>query len=513
MKALSLEQKVGLMCVVGMPSKVVTDEVRSTLSKLRYGGLGLFPHNFDNESQLKKIIADLNEWSESNPRGLKPFMIGIDEEGGSLANFTEFYADVPGNRALGLAKNPRLAYESGRLIGSQLNHLGFMLDWAPVLDVNSNPLNPVIGIRSFGEDPNQVAIYGAAFIKGMRRSGVACTAKHFPGHGDVAADSHVEMPSCDLTLEQLYEQALPPFIAAIEAGVDAIMTAHILFPNIPQSGSLPASLSPFFIEHLLRDELGFEGVICTDDIEMQAIKNNYEPEQIGVLAVLAGNDQIIMCHTRDFQEKVRAGIIEAVRSGAISEERIDRSVERIRKMQEAMEHYRDNANPIPSNLWEAHAAEIAEASIVVHRDPAGLLPLDGRKYVMVIPTMERLTQADTTFDKKFMLENYLGDQGIGVETIRISMNPTELEQRVVESRIEQADAVIQITRNAHIFTNQLDLANICANRKPHICLVLRNPYDADSLPEASSVVLICSSGDGSMKAFAKRFSGAHVNIK
>ncbi|OBZ11059.1 hypothetical protein A7975_18955 [Bacillus sp. FJAT-26390] len=510
-KALSLEEKVGLMCVVGMPSNQVDEEVMETLSRNHFGGLGLFPHNFENEKQLKKIISDLNQRAGTDHETPEPFMIAIDEEGGSLANFTEFYTDVPGNRAIGLANDPLLAYASGRLIGSQLYELGFMMDWAPVLDVNSNPLNPVIGVRSFGEDASQVAAYGAAFVKGMRESGMVCTAKHFPGHGDVDADSHVELPTCHLTLEQLYAETLEPFKAAIEAGIGAIMTAHIVFPNIPQSHHMPASLSPFFVTHLLREKLAFEGVICTDDIEMHAIKNNFDPSEIGVLAVLAGNDQIIMCHTRDFQEKVYLGILNAVLAGVISEERIDQSVERIRVLQNKMKQYRKQANVIPRSLWEIHAARLAEASIVVDRDPASLLPLKQLKYVMFVPEMERLTQADTTFNKPFKLDSYLKEKGIQVETVYTSMNPTESEQEEAERKIRSADAVLQVTRNAHIFKNQLSLARLCAASKPHVCLVLRNPYDAAELPDASSVVLICSSGDESMKAFARKFTGIAVS--
>lgn len=509
-KALSLEEKVGLMCVVGMPSNEVTEEVKKTLTSRHYGGLGLFPHNFENEIQLKNIMSDLNYWAKSNLLLPEPFMIAIDEEGGSLANFTEFYTDVPGNRAIGLANDPQLAYASGRLIGSQLHELGFMLNWAPVLDVNSNPLNPVIGIRSFGEDSELVATYGAAYIRGLKESGIVSTAKHFPGHGDVDADSHVELPICNLTLEQLHERTLKPFKAAIEAGVGAIMTAHIVFPNILQSNNLPASLSPFFVTHLLRENLQFEGVICTDDIEMQAIKNYYEPEEIGVLAVLAGNDQIIMCHTRHFQEKVCLGIVNAVKSGVITEERIDQSVERIRKLQNTMLQYHEDAKVIPQSAWESYAAQIAEAAIVVHRDPLQLLPLHDCNYIMIVPETKQLTQADTTFNKAFMLHHYLKDKGIKVEMVYTSMNPDEAELLEVERRIKQADAILQVTRNAHMFRNQLSLARLCAASKPHVCIVLRNPYDADELPEESSVVLVCTSGNESMKALARKVSGLPV---
>lgn len=506
MSILSLEEKIGLMCIVGTGLPEADAVLKERLKSFPYGGMGLFPHNIVNEAQIKRLIGDLKQNAAARLLSKIPFMISIDEEGGSLSNFSELFPTVPGNRAIGLANDPHLAYLSGRLIGSQLCDLGFNLNWAPVLDVNSNPLNPVIGVRSFGEDPEQVARYGEAFVQGMEEAGVVSVVKHFPGHGDVATDSHVALPVCDLTLKQLQDCSLRPFQAAIEAGVGAIMVAHIVFPNIPESKGIPASLSPFFIEELLRGKLGFDGLVCTDDIEMQAIKSNYAPEEIGVLAVMAGNDQILMCHTPEFQQRVFEGIVNAVRSGAISEQRIDQSVRRILQFQERMAQCQERAKVVPKSEWAPLAAHISEASIVVHRDPLGQLPLDDRSYVLIVPRMQRLTQADTTFDKPLMLELYLLEKGIKLEIVYISMNPTEDERIEVGRKISHADAVIQVTRNAHMFQGQLALAEHCASLKPHIGLVLRNPYDADVLPEQGTVVLICSSSNESMQAFAEKFT-------
>ncbi|GFZ82777.1 beta-glucosidase [Paenibacillus marchantiophytorum] len=502
MTVLSLEEKVGLMCIVGTSLPEADSELIERFTKFTYGGMGVFPHNIFGEAQMKRLMEDLKQFAKSRPKSEAPFMISIDEEGGSLSNFSEFFPTIPGNRAIGLANDPHLAYLSGRLVGSQLHELGFMLNWAPVLDVNSNPLNPVIGVRSFGEDPVQVARYGVAFVQGMKESGVMATVKHFPGHGDVATDSHVALPICDLTIKQLVDCSLHPFQAVIEAGVGAVMVAHILFPNIPESNGLPSSLSTFFIEELLRGKLGYDGLVCTDDIEMHAIKHNFEPEDVGVLAVLAGNDQILMCHTPDFQQRVYQGILHAVRTGVITEHRIDVSVRRILFFQERMKQCREQANVIPRAEWESIAAHIAGASIVVHRDPSRQLPLSKQAYVMVVPRMQRLTKADTTFDKPFMLESYLLAKGVQLETIYTSMDPTEDERMEVEQKIRNADAVIQVTRNAHMFQGQLAVARHCADSKPHICVVLRNPYDAEYLPDQSTVVLICSSSNESMQAFA-----------
>lgn len=504
-ESLTLEQKIGLMCIVGIPSFQVETSFYEAIKKRHFGGIGLFPHNIASMEQVAQINNDLQVYI-SQFTNESPYLISIDEEGGTLSNFVDFFPTVPGNRAIGLANDPQLAYLSGRLIGSQLYSLGVMIDWAPVLDVNTNPLNPVIGVRSYGEDPDLVAEYGVAFMKGMRESGVLTTAKHFPGHGDVHADSHVELPSCELTLEQLYKEALIPFQHAIANGVPAIMTAHLVFPNIPESKQLPASLSPYFIEQLLRKELGYDGVICTDDIEMHAIKNNFIPEEIGVMAVIAGNDQILMCHTPEFQNKVYDGILEAVKIGVISEERINQSVRRILRLKEEMKLCRGQADPIPRSEWEQLAMSIADASMVIDRDPSQLLPIANVNYLLILPKSKKLTQADTTFDKELSLAKWLSESQVRYEIIYTSMEPTEDERRAVENRIAEVDAVIQVTRNAHMFKNQLLIAEMCALKKPHICLVLRNPYDAEYLPSTSTVVKISSTSNESMKVFAKRFA-------
>jgi beta-N-acetylhexosaminidase len=505
-QAMTLEQKVGLMCIVGISDNLQVDAAfYESLLQHHYGGIGLFPYNINNAEQVAQISDDLQAFVTRNQHPA-PFCISIDEEGGTLSNFTEFFPSAPGNCAIGLKNDPNLAFLTGRLIGSQLYSLGIMLDWSPVLDVNTNPLNPVIGVRSYGENPLTVAEYGSAFIKGMRESGVLTTAKHFPGHGDVAEDSHVELPSCELTLEQLYEKTLLPFQYAIDAGVNVIMMAHLLFPNIPESNQLPASLSPFFIEQLLRKELGFNGVVCTDDIEMHAIKNNFTPEEAGVLAVLAGNDQILMCITPDFQHRVYEGIVQAVKKGFISEKRIDLSIERILKFNAEMKQCREHANPVPETEWEPLALSIAEASIVVERDPMQLLPLSNRQYLLILPKLQKLTQADTTYGQELSLAKWLNEKNVRFETLYISMEPTDDEIEEVKRKMVDTDVLIQVMLNAHIFQNQLEMARICAQTKPHICLILRNPYDAEYLPLTSTVVKICSTTNESMKAFVQQFT-------
>lgn len=411
---------------------------------------------------------------------------------------------MPGNRAVGLTGDPAAAFLQGKFIGSQLAALGIPMSWAPVLDVNTNILNPVVGVRSYGEEPAIVAELGAAFIKGMHEAGVAVTAKHFPGHGQVDGDSHIELPACGLTLEELKSGPLIPFTAAIAAGSDAVMMAHIVFPEIPQAEGLPASLSPFFVTDLLRNELGYQGVICTDDVEMVAIRNTFEPELIGELAVAAGNDMILMCHTPEFQDRVIRGIAEAVRNGRIAEARIDESLQRIARLQERMLLHSRHASPVPRTEWDSRTAELTRATVKLQRDPRKQLPLSAElRYLLLLPQPERLTLADNTDSKALELGGLLADRGFDLSVQYIPNNPAASGMiNEIIAGLEECDTVILGTWNAHIFSGQLDLAEALNREKPLIAAVLRNPYDADRLPSAASVILVCGTSAYSLESLA-----------
>lgn len=499
-EAMKLEDKIALMCVVGTPSLQAEPEFRQRMNRHRFGGIGLFPFNVQDEQQTLALTAEAGNIADTYGMP-QPYYISVDEEGGTLSKFKSFYPYLPGNRAVGLSEDPEAAYSLGQLIGSQLHALGIPMNWAPVLDVNTNLDNPVVGVRSFGEDPRQVAAMGRSFIRGMHEAGVAVTAKHFPGHGQVSGDSHVVLPECGLTLQELLEGPLLPFAAAVEAGTDAVMMGHLVFPNIPESDSLPASLSPFFAAGLLRGRLGFEGIICTDDIEMGAIRNTYRPEEAGVLAVLAGNDMILMCHTPEFQDRVIEGILEAVRNGRISESRIDESVRRILRLYEKFDEYRAAARPIPRDQWETAALQLARKTVKISRDPQRLLPLSPvQKYLLILPVQERLTIADNSGDAEFPLASLLEQAGYSVTLRRCSMKPDDAEIGAIAEQASQCDAVIQATLNAHLFTGQLRLAETLAARKPLLNLILRNPYDDAFLPKNAGSVLLCSASDYSLKA-------------
>ena len=240
---------------------------------------------------------------------------------------------LPGNMALGATDSTELAERAGGITAVELAAVGVNLNFAPVMDVNNNPRNPVIDRRSFGESPELVSRLGVPYIRGLQRNGVLATAKHFPGHGDTTVDSHFDLPTVNHDLDRIHALELQPFRAAIDADVAAIMTAHIVYPAFDPDR--PATLSPTILTNLLREELGFDGLLITDDMEMKAIDDRYQSGEAAVMAIEAGADIVMVLWTPTKQNEVFDALLSAVNSGRISQARLDQSVERILKSKAA----------------------------------------------------------------------------------------------------------------------------------------------------------------------------------
>ncbi|MBH5336925.1 glycoside hydrolase family 3 protein [Streptomyces pactum] len=294
--------------------------------------VGLFGRNITSPEQLSALTAQLR-----GERG--DVLVAIDEEGGDVTRLeVRTGSSFPGNLALGVVDDTELTREVAREMGRRLAGCGVHLNWAPSADVNSNPDNPVIGVRSFGSDPALVARHTAAYVEGLQSSGVAACAKHFPGHGDTGVDSHLALPRIDADLATLSERELIPFRAAIAAGTKAVMSAHILLPALDPR--LPATLSPHALTGLLRRPvadggLGFDGLIITDGMEMQAIAATYGIEHGSVLAIAAGADAICVgggLTDEDTVVRLRDALVAAVRSGELPEERLADAAARVRAL-------------------------------------------------------------------------------------------------------------------------------------------------------------------------------------
>ncbi|MBP5720214.1 MAG: glycoside hydrolase family 3 protein [Bacteroidales bacterium] len=300
----------------------LTDEMIATARDYPVGGVLLYGHNIDNPKQLKAFTKEIHALPGA------PFLC-IDEEGGRVSriggnpNF-----DVPryeSTASIGKSGNPKKARECAESIGKYLKEYGFDIDFAPVADVNTNPENIVIGNRAFSDSPEVAAKMVAAFVEGMDSKGIASCLKHFPGHGDTRTDTHEGYAVSLKDQGQLLACEMIPFISGIQAGVPMIMTAHVSLPKLTGS-DIPSTLSPLVLKDLLRDRLGFKGIIITDAIEMGAIKQHYSTRNATVMAICAGAD-IVLC-PRDYREAVDA-ITDAVNEGVISEERLDESLRRV----------------------------------------------------------------------------------------------------------------------------------------------------------------------------------------
>ena len=303
--------------------KTLTQTMRQNLEQYPVGGIAVFKKNIQDENQLSSLIADFQSASKI------PMIVAVDEEGGAVARLANHEAfSLPkytSARDIGKTGDPEQARQMGRTIGGYLRFYGFNLDFALVADVDSNPANPVIGRRAYSTDAQQTAQMVAAAVEGFHEAGMLCTVKHFPGHGDTGQDSHYGTATSYKTWEEMKAMEMLPFEAGIAAGADVVMTAHITTPNATTDG-LPASLSYTMITELLLGELGFQGVIVTDALEMNAIKNHFTPAESAVAALRAGVDVLLM------PSDLRAafdGVVQAVEDGTLSEERLNESVRRI----------------------------------------------------------------------------------------------------------------------------------------------------------------------------------------
>ncbi len=356
--SMTLEQKIAQMLMPsvrdedggGRDLTELTPVAQEAIEKYSFCGYLFFSRNCQSIEQMTRLTSSMQRAAVGKKSGLRiPLFLAIDQEGGRIERIGSGTL-TPGNMALAATMDAKTTREAARIIGSEMRSAGFNTDCAPVMDVNSNPENPVINLRSFGSQPAAVADMGTAFFTGLSDSGVTAIMKHFPGHGDTATDSHSGLPIINKTIEELEEQELVPFQAGIDAGADMIMTAHIEFPNIEKDTypsistgkqiSLPATLSDDILTGLLRGKMGFDGVIITDAIKMDAIRKHFDPVDAAELAINAGVDIILNPGDITTEQHVAAleqfihQIAARVEKGSISEATIDDAVLRILKLKE-----------------------------------------------------------------------------------------------------------------------------------------------------------------------------------
>jgi beta-N-acetylhexosaminidase len=316
-----LERLAARMIAVGFDGLTIPDPLDALLRR-GIGGVVLFARNVQHPRQVAELNADLKR------RAINPVMLCVDHEGGRVRRLRAGFSPIPSMRELGRTRSVDLARRIGTIIGQEVRAVGFDVDFAPVLDVDTNPKNPVIADRSLGADPALVARLGASLVDAIQSQGVAACGKHFPGHGDTWIDSHHDLPRLDHDRTRLDAVELVPFRACTHAA--SMMTSHIVFTKFDPT--YPATLSPLVTKHLLRDEISYEGVIFTDDMEMKAIASFFGFDEAVIRAVEAGADVITICHSHQLQSRAIDVLIRAVEAKRLRREDLERSVSRIERL-------------------------------------------------------------------------------------------------------------------------------------------------------------------------------------
>lgn len=331
LEKLNTAQKVGQLVIVGMEGTQLNEQTRRLIEKYHVGGFIFYRDNIQDTHQALSLFNDLKR-TNANVTPV-PLWMSVDEEGGRVSRLPKEFLQLPSNQAIGQINDVQFSEEIGRTIGGLLSSFGLNMIFAPVLDVNSNPNNPVIGERSFGNDAKLVSKLGIAAMEGIRSEQVVPVIKHFPGHGDTSVDSHLDLPVIDHDMNRLRALELVPFADAIERQADAVMIAHLLMPELDPRN--PATFSKRIITDLLREELGFQGVVISDDMAMGAIDENYDIGATSVQAILAGANIVLIGHEDEKKISVIEALNKAVNDGTISKELLDDRVYAILKLKQA----------------------------------------------------------------------------------------------------------------------------------------------------------------------------------
>jgi beta-N-acetylhexosaminidase len=350
--------------MVGFEGYAPSDDLRRILRDYAPGGIVLFSRNVDTPEQVADLVRELQGLARDGGADL-PLLIGVDQEGGRVARMREPWTVWPPMAALGRADSEDLARQLGGAMAAELRACGIRYDFAPVVDVHSNPRNTVIGDRAFGDDPELVGRLGAAVVEGLQGGGVAACAKHFPGHGDTDLDSHTDLPTLDHSRSRLDDVELRPFRRCIEAGVASVMTGHVLVREIDDR--LPASLSPEVTGGLLRGELGYAGVIVSDDLDMKAVSARWGAGDAAVLAAKAGCDLLLSCRDHDAQAAAVEALVRALEGEEIAWKEMEASCGRIRALKERFLLPHRDPNPKDARLAAGGATSRALAREIADR--------------------------------------------------------------------------------------------------------------------------------------------------
>lgn len=504
---LTLRQKIGQMISAGFPSPFVDEQALTIVKELGIGNFFIFAKNIESAQQITRLNYELKKLVYDNC-GVHPF-ISIDQEGGAVSRIVDGAALFPGAMALG-ATDGKYAYECGKNCAEILRAMGFTTTASPVMDVNIEPLNPIIGSRAYSDNPETVSRIGREMMRGLKDGGLIATVKHFPGHGNVKSDSHLTLPVNDTKKEILENTEWKPFYDAFSAGADSVMSAHVLFTDVDRER--PATLSRAFLTELLRDKMHFTGVAVTDCMEMQGVKAIYGSGEAAVMAIEAGCDLMTVSHSLEAAREVVEAIEKAVATGRIPEERIDLSVSRILALKEkygfmgeiACEDEKAKALAFDKEKMDLHL-KAAKESITLVLDHGGAEKLRYAKNIAFVSP------------RSFSLNNAEEDNGeplsfartcvrmLGGKAYDIALN--EFDEKIASEILESdADAVVLGVYNARFRDGQKAYIDALSKTdKPFAVVMLGAPYDAGCIGKCDSLIAAYEYTNLSVKALIESF--------
>jgi len=458
----------------------------------RAAGVTLYRHlNVGSPAEIRALTDELQAAAARVGRPT-PILVGADHETGQLHAMGDGATPFPGAMALGAARDEGLVERVGAAIGAELRALGVNLVFAPVCDLATNPRNPVVGIRSFGDDPAAVGRLAAAMVRGLQSAGVAATVKHFPGHGDPSADSHLGLPVIDRSADELRERELVPFGAAIDAGARVAMTGHLGVPALTGRRDLPATLAPEILRTLLRGDLGFGGLTVSDALDMGAISTD---GGVDVAAALGAGTDLLLCGPDpEAQVQVEAGLAAAGAGGLVGRIDNDAAAARVADLRRWIAGFPVPPVEVVGRTDHALlAAEVARRSITLIRDRDGVLPVapaDIRRVLVIEPRPRDLTPADTTsLLPPGGLAAALAKRLPQAESRIVEVSPTTAEIVAIRDQAASADLIVLGTVDALGQPAVVELAHALASTgRPVVAVALRTPWDADAYSEIGTVL-------------------------
>jgi beta-N-acetylhexosaminidase len=515
-----LADKVGQMMMVGFHGKSLSEspELLTLVSTYHVGSIVLLEANAHDPQQVTRLIAEAQDSAIQTGSHI-PLFVAINHEGGIVVRITEGVTGFPGNMAIAATGEPEYAYTAASLAAQELRAMGINMNLAPVLDVNDNPLNPIIGVRSFGESADLAVSLGRETIRGFQENGIVAVAKHFPGHGSAAVDSHVGLPLINKPLSQLEEVELPPFQMAVEEGVEAIMTAHIVVPVLESTTGLPASLSANILTGLLRDRMGFRGIIVTDSLGMGAITARWGQAQAAVEAVKAGADMVLSTGPLEAQIAIHRALGTAVQNGEISAEWIDESVFRILRVKHkyGLFEWKPSADLslVGSEEHQAAADDMSLAAVTLVRNDAGLVPLPEGSRRLLILSPDELPPASTGHGT--LLAQELRQQGFEVTELVFNLNLSSSRDTAYAEALRLAplsDLVVfgewELVKRYANWSDQWQeqlIAALQQSGKPVIVIAWRDPGAILRVSQMPTFLTAYGTTAGQVRAVAKVLTG------